>query len=66
MAIFRSSVDKEDLKIKDNFDWKKELPEGVKLEDLTEEERKRLLNRYRFSGFTPGSYQEITGFGGMS
>ena len=66
MAINESKANKEDLTIKDNFDWEKELPEGKTLADLTEKEKKRILNRYRFSGYKPGAYQTITGIGNMS
>ena len=66
MAINESKSSPNDLKITDNFDWEKELPKGKTLDSLTEEERKRILNRYRFSGYKPGAYQTITGIGNMS
>lgn len=66
MPILQSNEDPGDLTIKDLFDIKKELPEGVSYESLTEDEKKRIRNSYRFSGYKPGSYQTLSGFGGMS
>lgn len=37
------------------------LPEGKTFEDLTDEERKKVQNQYRFSPLRPGIYQGITG-----
>lgn len=66
MAILYSSEDSGDLTIKDAFDIKKALPEGVDWKDLSEDERKRIKDSYRFSGYRPGSYQTLSGFGGWS
>ncbi|MCK9434954.1 MAG: hypothetical protein M0R32_09080 [Candidatus Cloacimonetes bacterium] len=66
MAIVYSNEDSNDLTIRDLFDLKKELPEGVDFESLSDEEKKKFKNRYRFSGYKPGLYQGITGLGGWS
>jgi len=34
-------------------------------EQLTPDERQRVMDAYRFSGFRPGTYQGITGITGM-
>jgi hypothetical protein len=47
------------MKIYDAFKW----PDCVPIqpwEALTVEEKKKVLNSYRFSGFKPGSYQGVT------
>lgn len=41
------------------------LPEGKDFDDLTEAEKKKLRNQYRFDPLKPGIYQGITGFGNM-
>jgi hypothetical protein len=38
------------------------LPEGKTFDDLTDQEKALLKNRYRFIPFKPGKYQEITGY----
>lgn len=65
MAIYESGQKNDALTIKDNFDWSKELPEGKTFESLTDEEKKKLMKKYRFSGYRPGAYQLITGIGDM-
>ena len=65
MAIYESKQNDSDLTIKDNFDLSKELPEGKTFESLTDEEKKKLMMKYRFSGYRPGAYQLITGIGNM-
>lgn len=37
------------------------LPPGKKMEELTQEERNELQNKYRFSPLRPSTYQGITG-----
>ena len=39
------------------------LPEGKTFDDLTEEEKKDVQNKYRFDPYRPGVYQGITGYG---
>jgi hypothetical protein len=41
------------------------LPKGKTFDDLTEEEKKDLRNKYRFDPMKPGVYQGISGFGKM-
>ena len=65
MAIVEGTFDERNLKVIDNFDLEKELPKGKTLNDLTPEEKKRLMDKYRFSGYRPGAYQMITGTDGM-
>lgn len=65
MAVTYSTDSPDDIKITDNFDPSKEIPKGVKFEDLPEDEKKRIMNRYRFSGYKPGAYQMISGIGQM-
>lgn len=65
MPILQSSEDPGDLTIKDLFDIKKEIPDGTDYDSLTEEEKKRIRDKYRFSGYKPGMYQTLSGFGGM-
>jgi hypothetical protein len=65
MPIFRSSDDINKLTIKDIFDRSKEIPQGKTFDSLSDKEKKRLMNRYRFSGYKPGMYQTISGIGNM-
>lgn len=37
------------------------LPPGKTFKDLTEQEKKDLINKYRFDVYRPGQYQGITG-----
>jgi len=59
-AIFNPQVipDEEDIYWTDEKYW---LPEGKDFKDLTEEEKKVLRNKFRFSPLRPGKYQGITG-----
>ena len=41
------------------------LPKGKTFADLTNEEKRVVLNKYRFSPYRPGQYQNITGIGPM-
>jgi hypothetical protein len=52
----------EDIFFRDETDF---LPEGKKFEDLTEQEKKDLKNKYRFDPMRPGIYQGITGMNNM-
>jgi hypothetical protein len=55
--------DPENLNIYDNFklpDW---VDPNVKFEDLPPHKQQEILDAYRFSGFRPGTYQSITGYG---
>jgi len=40
------------------------IPDGKVWDELTEEEKKLVQDRYRFAPFRPGSYQGITGMKG--
>ena len=48
------------MEIYDAFKWPDSVPMDVAWEDLTEEQKKKILDSYRFSGFTPGTYQGVT------
>ena len=37
------------------------IPKGKKWDDLSQEEREEVKNKYRFSPMTPGMYQTLTG-----
>jgi hypothetical protein len=50
------------MEIYSNFRWPDDIPQKP-LEELTAEQRERILSLYRFSGFKPGTYQGITGRG---
>ena len=40
------------------FEWPEDIPtEGP----LTDEQKQRIMDRWRFSGYRPGTYQAITG-----
>jgi len=39
------------------------LPAGKTMNDLTEEEKAEVMNKYRFSPLRPSKYQCITGIG---
>lgn len=39
------------------------LPPGKTFADLTEEEKREAMNKYRFSPLRPSHYQTITGIG---
>ena len=42
------------------FKWPDSVPADKPWDELTEEQRKTLLDAYRFSGFKPGTYQGVT------
>ena len=59
-AVFNPQV----IPKEDEIYWTDEryfLPEGKDFKDLTEEEKKLLRNKFRFSPLRPGCYQGITG-----
>ena len=41
------------------------IPEGKTFDELTDDEKSKVQNRYRFDPLRPGIYQGITGFGNM-
>ena len=47
------------MKIFDGFEWPESIPR-IPLEKMTPEQKKALLDAYRFSGYRPGIYQGIT------
>jgi len=52
-------IDKGTMEIYDAFKW----PDSVQERDwdkLTKEEKDKVLDAYRFSGFRPGTYQGVT------
>lgn len=60
---FSSEVPKElDIFFRDESYF---YPKGKQLEDLTEEEKKKVRDKYRFDYFKPGIYQTLTGIGKM-
>ena len=63
-AVFNPQVipDSEDIYWRDERYF---LPEGKDFKDLTEEEKKLLKNKFRFSPLRPGKYQGITGMSPM-
>ena len=48
-----------------NFKWPSDIPKKP-LNELTQEQRTRILNAYRFASFTPGVYNVISGLGGFN
>lgn len=41
------------------------FPNGKTWDEMTEEEKTKAKNQYRFQSFRPGRYQMLTGFRGM-
>ena len=49
----------EDMDIHDLFTWPKDVPK-LPMEELTPDQRQKVMDSYRFSGFRPGMYQGVT------
>jgi hypothetical protein len=47
------------MEIYDGFKWPESVP-VVEWKDLTEEQKRLVLDAYRFSGYVPGTYQGVT------
>ena len=48
-----------DMEIYDAFKWPGGIP-STGWNDLTDEQKKTVLDSYRFSGYKPGTYQGVT------
>ena len=47
------------MDIHDRFTWPKDVPK-LAMSELTADQRRKVLDAYRFSGFRPGMYQTVT------
>lgn len=52
-------VDRGTMEIYDAFKWPDSVPRK-EWDELTEKQKKEVLDAYRFSGFRPGTYQGVT------
>jgi hypothetical protein len=61
MPVSKPPREQNNLRIYDNYVIPAWVPEGISWDELTPEEKQRIKDSYRFSGFRPNRYQMITG-----
>jgi len=65
MAVTIEKVQYPDtMAIYDGFKWPDDVPKKA-WDELTPEQKQRIVNVYRFSGYRPGMYQAISGIQGV-